>query len=182
LRFIENPEGILDYKASGGTDHYDALQIGVNRRYSKGLTIGGQYTWGHSIGNSAGSNEANTAGNPHNFGADYGNNNFDIRQSLNLDVLYDLPFERDRQFGSNAPKPLDLVFGGWQRGRNSECQVRRTNHVLIQRPDIAYIDTRNGSVYQNPVVVNGVPEAGRPETVGITPSSSHLSGNQMHDS
>ena len=72
-------------------DHYNAFQIGVNRRYSKGLTLGGQYTWGHSIGNSAGSNEANTAGNPYNFRADYGNNNFDIRQSLNLDVLYDLP-------------------------------------------------------------------------------------------
>ncbi|HTF70204.1 MAG TPA: carboxypeptidase regulatory-like domain-containing protein, partial [Edaphobacter sp.] len=70
----------IDYKTSGGNDNYNALQVGLNHRFAKGLTFGGQYTWGHSIGNSAGSNEANTAGNPNNFAADHGNNNFDIRQ------------------------------------------------------------------------------------------------------
>ena len=48
----------IDYKTSGGNDHYDAFQVGVNRRYSKGLTLGAQYTWGHSIGDSAGSKSA----------------------------------------------------------------------------------------------------------------------------
>ncbi len=147
----------IDYKTSGGNDHYNAFQMGVNRRYSKGLTLGGQYTWGHSIGNSAGSNEANTAGNPFNFGADYGNNNFDIRQSLNVDVLYDLPYGKGRHFGSNASKPLDLVLGGWQLGGILNARSGVPIDVLIQRPDVVYVDGRNGAVYQNPVVVNGTP-------------------------
>ena len=49
----------MDFKTSGGTDHYDSLQTSLNRRYSKGLTLGAQWTYGHSIGNSGGSNEAN---------------------------------------------------------------------------------------------------------------------------
>lgn len=144
----------IDYKTSGGTDNYNALQIGVNRRYSKGLTLGGQYTWGHSIGNSAGSNEANTAGNPFDFGADHGNNNFDIRQSLNVDALYELPFGRGRRFGS-VSRPLDLLFGGWQLGGVVNARSGVPIDVLITRNDLAYVDNRNGNVYQNPVVVNG---------------------------
>lgn len=147
----------IDYKTSGGNDHYNAFQVGVNRRYSKGLTLGGQYTWGHSIGNSAGSNEANTAGNPFNFGADYGNNNFDIRQSLNLDVLYDLPYGKGRHFGNDASKPLDLILGGWQLGGILNARSGVPIDILIQRPDVVYVDQRNGAVYQNPLVVNGSP-------------------------
>jgi hypothetical protein len=147
----------IDYKTSGGTDNYNAFQAGVNRRYSKGLTLGAQYTWGHSIGNSQGSNEANTAGNPFNFRADYGNNNFDIRQSLNVDVLYELPYGRGRQFGSSAAKPLDLLFGGWQLGGVLNARSGVPIDVLITRPDLAYVDDRNGNVYTNPVLVNGRP-------------------------
>jgi hypothetical protein len=145
----------IDYKTSGGNDNYNALQIGVNRRYTKGLTVGAQYTWGHSIGNSAGSNEANTAGNPFNFRADYGNNNFDIRHSANVDVLYELPVGHGRHFGSNMARPLDLIFGGWQLGGVVNARSGIPIDVLITRPDIAYVDPSNGAVYQNPITANG---------------------------
>ena len=59
----------MDYKTSGGTDHYDSLQMTVNRRFSQGLTIGSQWTWGHSIGNTGGSNEAQTQTRPLQFRA-----------------------------------------------------------------------------------------------------------------
>jgi len=45
----------LDYKTSGGTDHYDSLQMTLNRRFSRGLTVSAQWTWGHSLGNTGGS-------------------------------------------------------------------------------------------------------------------------------
>ena len=84
---VNNRFAEIDYKTSGGTDNYNALQITLNRRYSSGLSLGMQYTWAHSIGDSGGSNEANTAGNPFNFAADHGSNNFDIRQSFNFGAL-----------------------------------------------------------------------------------------------
>ena len=44
-----------------------------------------------SIGNTGGSNEAQTTQNPFNFGQDRGNNAFDVRHSMNASVLYQLP-------------------------------------------------------------------------------------------
>ncbi|HEY7212374.1 MAG TPA: hypothetical protein VH477_19015, partial [Bryobacteraceae bacterium] len=145
----------IDYKTSGGTDSYNAMQLTVNHRYAHGLTFGAQYTWAHSIGTSAGSNEANTAGNPFNFATERGNNNFDIRHSLNVDALYELPFGRGRRFASNLSKPLDAFLGGWQLGGVINARSGVPIDVLITRPDIAYVDNRNGAVYQNPLVVNG---------------------------
>src|SRR4029077_15622569 len=81
----------IDYKTSGGTDHYDSLQTTVNRRFAKGLTAGFQWTYAHSIGNTGGSNEAQTTQNPFDFGQDRGNNAFDVRHSANVSVLYALP-------------------------------------------------------------------------------------------
>jgi hypothetical protein len=145
----------IDYKTSGGTDSYNAMQLTVNHRYARGLTFGAQYTWAHSIGNSGGSNEANTSGNPFDFGADRGNNNFDVRHSLNIDALYELPFGHGRRFAGNLPAPLEVLFGGWQFGGVLNARSGIPIDVLITRPDIAYVDNRTGMVYQNPVVVNG---------------------------
>jgi hypothetical protein len=152
VREFGNRFSEIDYKTSGGTDHYDSLQMTLNRRFATGLSLAAQYTWGHSIGNTAGSNEANTAGNPYDFGADRGNNNFDIRQSFNLTTLYQLPFGRGKHFGNNLSKPADLLLGGWQVGGVVNARTGVPMDVLITRPDIAYVDNRNAQVYASPVL------------------------------
>ena len=106
----------IDYKTSGGTDHYDSMQITLNRRYSTGLSLAGQYTYAHSIGSSGGSNEANTAQNPYDLGAECGNNNFDVRHSANFAALYDLPFGRGSGMARTCARPADLLVGSWQLG------------------------------------------------------------------
>ncbi len=142
----------IDYKTSGGTDHYNSLQVSYNRRYDKGFTLGGQYTYGHSIGDSGGSNEANTAQNPFNFGADRGNNNFDIRHSANISTLYDLPFGIGQKYGSGISKPLDLALGGWELGGIVNARSGVPMDILIVRPDVVYQDNRNGRIYSSPVL------------------------------
>ncbi len=84
----------MDYKTSGGTDHYDSLQVTANRRFSQGLTVGTQWTWGHSLGNTGGSNEAQTQTDPFNFERDRGNNAFDVRHSFNLSACTTCPSAR----------------------------------------------------------------------------------------
>ena len=145
----------IDYKTSGGTDHYDSLQTTLNRRYKSGLSLGAQWTWGHGIGNSGGSNEAITAGNPFDFGADRGSNNFDVRHSFNLSALYELPFGRGRKFMQQAPGLIDAALGGWQLGGVANARTGVPIDVLITRPDVAYRDNRDGALYANPVVVGG---------------------------
>jgi hypothetical protein len=122
------------------------MQMTLNLRYSSGLSLGMAYTWAHSIGTSGGSNEANTAGNPYDFNADRGSNNFDIRHSFNMTALYDIPFFRKNRFA-----------GGWQLGGIVNARTGVPIDVLITRPDIAYRDTRDGSIYANPVLSGGVP-------------------------
>ncbi len=143
----------IDYKTSGGNDHYHSLQTTLNRRLSRGVTFGLQHTWGRSIGTSAGSNEALTAANNYSFAADYGNNTFDIRHSLNANALWELPF------GENKAVKLtgitSQLFGGWEMGGVLNYRTGIPINVLITRPDVAYRDKRNGAYLSSPVVVSG---------------------------
>ena len=67
VREFTNQFAEIDVKTSGGTDHYNALQVSLNRRFSSGLTLGSQYAWSHSIGDTNGSNDARTAANNYSF-------------------------------------------------------------------------------------------------------------------
>ncbi len=149
--------GEIDYKTTGGTDHYDSLQTTLNRRFSKGLTLGAQWTYGHSIGNTGGSNEANTATNPYNFRADRGNNAFDVRHSANVSAMYELPFGKGKQFGNSMGRAADGLLGGWQVGGILNARTGLPLDIRITRPDIVYRDTRNGTIVNAPVLVNGAP-------------------------
>jgi hypothetical protein len=142
----------IDYKTSGGNSHYNSLQTTLNRRFSTGLSLAGTYNWAHDIGNTGGSNEANTAGNPFNFRADNGSNNFDVRQSFNMTTLYELPFGKGRKYLSSLAKPADYVFGGWQIGGVANARSGVPMDVLITRPDLSYVDKRDGKEYATPVL------------------------------
>ncbi|MBI4890834.1 MAG: TonB-dependent receptor [Acidobacteria bacterium] len=145
--------GQMDYKTSGGTDHYDSLQTSVQRRFSKGLTLGGQWTYSHSLGNTGGSNEAQTAQNPFNFEADRGNNAFDVRHSMNATALYELPIGHGRKFMADAHPVAEALLGGWQVGGVLNARTGLPVDVTIARNDIAYRDTRNGTFVNSPILV-----------------------------
>ena len=127
----------IDYKTSGGTDNYNALQTTVNRRFAKGLTAGLQWTWGRSIGNTGGSNEAQTTQNPFNFQQDHGNNAFDVHHSANISVLYALPVRAGN-------KAMNFVLGGWEVGGLMNARTGLPVDVTLSRPDIVWnIDGTN---------------------------------------
>lgn len=144
VREFGNQFGEIDYKTTGGNDNYNSLQTTLNRRFSRGLTLGAQWTYGHSIGNTAGSNEANTAMNPYNFAMDYGNNAFDIRHSANISAMYELPFARNNKY-----------LGGWQIGGIMNGRTGLPMDIRITRPDVVYRDTRNNNIVNSPILANG---------------------------
>ncbi|HEY2040697.1 MAG TPA: TonB-dependent receptor [Edaphobacter sp.] len=150
----------VDYKTSGGTDMYNALQTQLQRRFSKGLSLGAQYTWAKELGTSSGSNEATTAQAPlqvYGNRPEYGRGIYDIRHSLNVNLLYDLPFGRNRAYSLSGP--MDIVAGGWQIGGITNFRSGVPIDVLITRPDIAYVGNPGtpyaGQTFASPVVVNG---------------------------
>ncbi len=121
----------IDYKTSGGTDSYNSLQTTLNRRFAKGLTAGFQWTYAHSLGNTGGSNEAQTTQDPFNWNRDRGNNAFDVRHSANVSLLYALPTKFDNKLAKAA-------LGGWEIGGIMNTRTGLPVDVTLSRPDIVW--------------------------------------------
>jgi hypothetical protein len=151
---VQNPYAEVDFKTSGGHDKYDALMLSLNRRSLNGLAMNMQYTLATSKGTSGGSNEANTAGNNaftlEQFEYEQGYNNFDVRHTFNLSVLYSLPFGRGRKYGSNAGGVTQALLGDWDIGGILNARSGVPINVLVTRPDILYRDTASGLYYTGP--------------------------------
>jgi len=151
----------IDYKTSGGVDQYHALQSTLQRRFTSGVSFGAQYTWAHELGTSSGSNEATTSQLPiplFGSSSEYGRGTFDIRHTLNLTTLYDLPFGKGKMF--NLTGPMNVIAGGWQMGGIINFRSGVPIDVLITRPDLAYVGKAGtafaGQTFSSPVVVGGV--------------------------
>jgi len=144
---VLNPFAEVDYKRSGGHDSYNALQMALGRRFNSGLTLNAQYTFGRSMGNTAGSNEALTAGNiarkTADFDYDDGYNNFDVRHTFNLSGVYSLPWGKGLSGLGRA------LAGGWDIGTILNARSGLPIPVQITRPDILYVDAA-GIYYGSP--------------------------------
>jgi TonB dependent receptor len=103
-----------------GTGNYNGLQAKLNRRMGNGLMLTAAYTWSHTIDNSA--DALSDAPNGIVVGDNgtpllqyqRGNADNDQRQLFAASVIYEFPFGRGRSFGSDMPKALDYIVGGWQ--------------------------------------------------------------------
>ncbi|MCU1259588.1 MAG: hypothetical protein JWO80_2473 [Bryobacterales bacterium] len=153
---VTNKFAEIDTKTSGGNDHYNGLQILLNRRFSQGLTLGSQYVWGHSIGNSDGSKDARSSSNNYSFSSEYGDNISDVRQSFNLSLLYELPYGRGKKYGSSANALANGLIGGWQLGSLFNARTGLPIDVEIARAAIVYRNNTTGVITTSPVVTNGV--------------------------
>ncbi len=144
---VLNPFAEVDYKRSGGHDSYNALQMTLARRFNSGVTLNAQYTFGRSYGNTAGSNEALTAGNiarkTADFDYDDGYNNFDVRHTFNVSAIYALPW------GKSLTGIHKTLLGGWEVGTIMNSRSGIPIPVQVTRPDIIYVDAA-GLYYGNP--------------------------------
>ncbi len=176
------PFGEMDYKTSGGRDSYNAMQVSINRRFTAGLTLGGQYQWAHSIGTTQGSNEAQTAQDPFNFNGERGNNTFDIRQTANINALYELPVGKGRKWGFDS-KAANLILGGWQVGGILNARTGTPLDIRITRPDVV-IQCTNPTAGCTAGEVRGLPgtiNATTPLPVGFTAVINTPGGNNTRN-
>jgi hypothetical protein len=136
---VLNPYAEVDFKTSGGSDSYNALQTQLSRRFSTGVTMNAQYTFGKSFGTTAGSNEARTAANNaraiEEWEYDRGVNNFDVRHAFNLSAVYDLPVGRGKRFDWGGVG--NAVLGNWEVGTIFNARSGLPIEVGVTRPDLA---------------------------------------------
>jgi hypothetical protein len=98
--------------------NYNALQAVLTKRMGYGLQFSTNYTWSHFLDDMDSSGWGSREGfqnyqNAYNIAQNYSNSNFDIRQMLKGEVVYQLPFGAGKMF-MNDNRVLDEAFGGWE--------------------------------------------------------------------
>ncbi len=136
---------------SRGDSNYHALQLDVNRRFSRGLSLRGVYTWsralddGDSLNGTTAANAPGLVSNPFDLKADYGLATYDVRHIGVISSTYELPFGKG--------KALANSLSGWGNTLSSGWSV---NSILTMQsgfpftPQLSYNPSNNGDT-RNPV-------------------------------
>jgi hypothetical protein len=115
--------GVIRFTDSNAMMNYNALQATFRQRVWHGLQYTVNYTYSKGMTNSTGfygvpsiTAASAYAENVYDLHSEYGPIGQDVRQAVNWNLVYDLPFGRGRQFGGDMPFFLDELFGGWKVG------------------------------------------------------------------
>jgi hypothetical protein len=90
-----------------GSSKYHSVGIDVDRRFSKGFTIQGGYTWSKFLEATSYLNGADPL--PASTISDQ-----DIPHRLTMSFIYELPFGKGRSFFGTAPRGVSALISGWQ--------------------------------------------------------------------
>jgi hypothetical protein len=115
--------GVIRYTDSNAMMNYNALQASLRQRAWRGLQYTLNYTYSKGMTNSIGfygppsiNGASAYAENVYDMHSEYGPVGQDVRHAVNWNLVYDLPFGHNRQFGADMPMILDELFGGWNVG------------------------------------------------------------------
>jgi hypothetical protein len=103
----------------GGSSSYNAMLVKLTKQFSRGLLLLTSYQWSKAIDDIK-ETEPSLGGaddafrNSFNFSMERALSAHDIPHSFATSLVYDLPFGRNRRFGSHMNQAFDLVAGGWQ--------------------------------------------------------------------
>jgi len=117
--------GDIQFLENRVLSNYHSMQVRVEKRYAKGLTFLGSYTWGKAL--TLAPDHLSTSGvgpgfdvgtfkepqNPADLRAERGLAEFDIKHRFVMSYVWEIPFGRHRQFGNGANKAIDLLLGNW---------------------------------------------------------------------
>jgi hypothetical protein len=146
--------GRVDIKSSGSNSSFHGLQVSLLRPLAAGFLFGAQYMWSHSIDEgSLGGGESTSIQNAACRACDRGSTNQDIRHTLTVNWIYELPFGSGRRH-LNDGGVLGHVFGGWQFSGLLQARTGRPLTITVNRSSADLPDGNNSA--QRPDIVPGV--------------------------
>jgi hypothetical protein len=134
-----------------GTSNYHALQVDVNRRFSRGFSLRGVYTWskalddGDSLNATAAANAPGLVSNPFNVRADYGLATYDVRHVGVINAVYTLPFGKGQALANSLEGWSNALASGW-----SVNSIVTIQSGFPFTPQLSYNPSNNGDT-RNPV-------------------------------
>jgi hypothetical protein len=117
--------GDIQYLEDRVLSNYNSMQVRVEKRYSKGLTFLGSYTFGKALTLSPDHLPTSGVGagvdigifrepqNPNNLRAERGLAEFDVKQRAVVSYVWEIPFGKGRAYGKGVSGLGELLFGGW---------------------------------------------------------------------
>jgi hypothetical protein len=112
--------------SSIGKSDYNALQVTLRKRYSRGFQFDLNYTMGTSKDTASGAERGDvfvnygTGGytgfliNTWDPNAQYDKSDYNVRHQVNFNWIWDLPFGQGRRWGGDASGFLNQVIGDWR--------------------------------------------------------------------
>jgi hypothetical protein len=102
--------------------NYQALQLGLEKRFSNGLQFLVTYVWSKSLDDDSNPGNAGGSGlgsapvplDPNNLELARSVSQYNIPQVFQFSYDYQLPFGRGKRFGARMNPVLDAIIGGWQ--------------------------------------------------------------------
>ncbi len=110
---------IYAWNAPIGFSNYQALQLQLNKRFSRGLQFLSNYTFSKNLGNISsafGDTWGMNWGRPmdyYNLSLEKSVLEFDQRHVVKIGASYDLPIGRGRMLGNSWSRPMNFLIGGW---------------------------------------------------------------------
>ena len=109
--------GNLRLNTSGADSRYNAMQVILQRRFSGGLAFRANYTWGKLMNDTPERFDAaanSTVAHLYRKDEEWGLGQANLRHNVNFSGIFELPFGRNRRWGSGWHRGLDAVLGGWR--------------------------------------------------------------------
>jgi hypothetical protein len=143
--------GSVSVRDDNGRSSYDALQLKLERRLSRGWQYIASYAFSKTKDNGEGAFDRVTTGI--NFIEPYTTSRLDFPHVFSFATIYEIPFGRGRTYGSDMNHVLDAIVGGWQINSILRAQsgnafdVRYNNRLANVSGDPL---TGNDNPYLNP--------------------------------
>lgn len=146
--------GRVDIKSSGSSTNFHGLQISLQRALENGFLIGTQYMWSHALDEgSLGGGESQTPQNVACRRCEYASTNQDIRHTVTMNFVYELPLGRGRRSFREGGL-VEYLFGGWQLSGLMQARTGRPLTITVTRGTTDLPDGNNAS--QRPSIAPGV--------------------------
>ena len=151
-----NPDFLRPYKGfaniiqgeNAARSEYNGLQLSANRRFNEGLSFGVAYTYGKSVDNADGRRDR--IYNNYDDSNFWGPSDFDIRQSLVTNFVWELPFFQN-------PGLARSILGGWTVSGVVQFQTGRprTIELGVDYAGIGEAISQPWEVLENPRLSRG---------------------------
>ena len=155
---------------SEGVSNYNSLDVKVQKRFERGLTVLFGFTWASNWDNiwGAGSTlnptQSNNSGTPqdiYNLAPEFSRSINDIPKRTSLAVTYELPFGHGKQFLGGANRWVDAAVGGWRF--NDITIIQDGSPLPISQSANVNSSLGNGMTRPNRVAGVSACYSGRPE-------------------